>query len=434
MAADSAVSDERGLGSRLLARSDESDGRRCVKRDVDIKGAPKHVEWLIEFLGRGWVRRSLVDYRGHPYRAHFRVNCHSLLPGLAAYDDWRASKAEPREMPEDAIEVARQSAHIQALKGCWGVSPQGKKKEYLRQRLKDRKYVDGALFELAVGYHHVAQGRSVDIRSITVRNGFDLLVQSNSGKAEIECKTTRRGAGRKIHPQDFEALVADLWSALEAMQEICLLDVLCDDRLRAQDVEKLSAAIYQTLSVSQPGTFDLLEGRYRLNVERIGRRSRPLSVEQAEAVVAPYWADQTRRPHMLVAFDSDSFGLPKPTISLSVLLCRSKKPDNVLRPLMAALSKASKQVSGTRPSLVCIHVPEPIDWSAMRPQSALARQLYEQFQQHRRLDVVSGVAFSGLPADISRRAVLAGTTPAIFWANPRALHELPDDFKPMKTS
>ena len=405
-----------------------------MQRDVDIQDAPAYVEWLSEFLGRGWVRRTLADFRGHPYRAHFRVNCHPLLPGLAAYDDWRASKAEAREMPEDAIEVARQSAHIQALKGCWDVRPHGKNKEYLRQRLKDRKDVDGALFELGVGYHHVVQGRSVDIRSIRVRKGFDLLVQSNSRKAEIECKTSKRGAGRKIHHEDFEALVADLWSALEATQDICLLDVLCDDRLRAQDIEKLSSAISQKLLAGHLGTLDLLEGRYRVNVEGIGRRSSPLSIEQAEAVVAPYRADQTRRPHMLVALDSDSFGLPKPTISLSVLLCRSRKPDNVLRPLMAALSKASKQVSGTRPSLVSIHVPEPVDWSAMTPQSALARELYKHFQRYRRLDIVSGVAFSGLPIDISRRAVLAGGTPAIFWANPCASHQLPDDFKPSKTT
>ena len=404
-----------------------------MNRDVDIQDAPKYVEWLIDFLGRGWVRRSLADYRGHPYRAHFRVNCHPLMAGLAAYKDWRASKAGTDKMPNDAVEVARQSAHIQALKGSWDVGPQGNNREYLRQRLKGRKDVDGTLHELGLAYHHFVQGRSVDIRSITERKGYDLLVRSDSSAVEIECKTTKRGAGRKIHHDDFAALVADLWSALEATQDISLVDVLCDDRLRAQDIEKLSTTISQTLLAGQPGTFDLLEGRYRLNVEQIGRRTNPLSIEQAEAVVAPYRAEQTRRPHILVAFDSDSFGLPRPTISLSVLVCQSTKPDNVLRPLMAALSRASKQVSGTRPSLVSIHVPEPMDWSMMTPQSVLGRDLYKLFSRPR-LAAVSGVAFSGLPTEISRREVLAGRTPAIFWSNPWALHPLPDHFRPAKTS
>ena len=405
-----------------------------MKRDVDIKDAPKHVEWLIDFLGRGWVRRTLADYRGHPYRAAFRVNCHPLVPGLDVYDKWRASGAEAREMPDDAVELARHSAHIQALKDGWHVPPQAKSKDYLRQRLRDRADVDGALFEFSVAYHHLQQRHNVHVRSIAVRSGSDLLVRSASRTAEIECKTTKRGAGRKVHHEDFEALVANLWSALTATQDIYFVDLLCDDRLGAQDMERLSTAISQTLSAGREGTLDLLGGRYRLTTNRVGQRTKPLSIYEADALVAPFWADPTCRPHVFAALDSDARGAPGDTISVSLLLCRSRRPDNVLRPVMAALSKASRQLSGTCPSLVSIHVPEPIDWSAMKPQSALSRELYEQFQRHRRLDVVSCVAFSGLPTDISRRAVLAGTTPAIHWANPRALHELPDDFKPMKTT
>jgi len=405
-----------------------------VKRDVNIEDAPKYVDWLIDLLGSGWVRRALVDYRGHPYRAHFRVNCHPLVPGLAAYQNWRASKAEPHQMPDDAVELARHSAHIQALEAGWDVPPQAESKDYLRQRLRDRRDVDGTLFEFSLAYHHVLQGHNVHVRSIAVRSGSDLLVRSGSREAEIECKTTKRGAGRKIHHEDFEALVANLWSALKATQDIYLADLLCDDRLGAQDMERLSTAISQTLSASRPGTFNLLGGRYRLTMNQVGQRTRPLAIEEADALVAPFWADPTCRPHVFAALDSDAGGAPGDTISLSLLVCRSSRPDNVLRPVMAALSKASSQLSGTCPSLVSIHVPEPIDWSAMKPQSALARELYGQFQRHRRLDVVSGVAFSGLPTDISRRAVLAGTTPAIYWANPRALHDLPDDFKPKKTT
>lgn len=83
-----------------------------MTRDVAIEKAPEYVEWLINFLGAAWVHRAVADYSAHPVRAHFRVGCHALVPGLAAYEDWQAAGHEALHMPDDALEIAGHSVHI----------------------------------------------------------------------------------------------------------------------------------------------------------------------------------------------------------------------------------------------------------------------------------------------------------------------------------
>jgi hypothetical protein len=403
-----------------------------LKRDVNINDAPDYIEWLIDLLGQAWVESALADYRAHPIRAHFRVNVNPLVPGIAAYEDWRESGEDSHALPNDAIEVARHAAHIRALRNAWEVVPVAENTAYLQERLRTKEDVDAVLYEFSVAFHYSCRSCSVRLRCITDRDGYDIAVSCGMVEAEIECKTTMRGAGRKVHHKQFETLASNLWPALKTARRIYLLDLFCSDRLEERELQALSDAISDKLSREQQGTFSVLGGRYRLSVIPVGERARPLTVNEADGLVAPFWSDPRCRPHMFAVLDSDSRGAPGDTISLSLLVCRSARPDNVLRPLMAALSRASKQLSGTCPSLVSIHVPESIDWAAVGAQSALARRLYDEFQRHRRLDVVSGVAFSGLPTAISRRAVLEGGTPAIFWANPCALHQLPDDFKPSR--
>jgi hypothetical protein len=363
---------------------------------------PELLDWVADFMGQPWLTKHLQAFEQYK-RAQARVvtvpDLHPLVPGLAdrAALPTSASPSRPLALSPATIRAATYAYDLR-LVGQY--IPSALTSPKLVARLQKRNDAVSLLFELAVGVHFLLNGCDVRLPELTSDSNIDVLVNCGPTQVEIQCKRKAEGSGRKVPNKFFRRLVlmvSDAWRAADGDFTIVLE---CRDRLDKSDLSTLGAEINGRLAGGWQGTADVKEPAYTLTMERRGPAGDKVPAEALKKQLAPFFSDPTHPPH-LALIDQLPIQLLEPAapVSPAYFLCRSRQQDTVLDNVMESFREGARQVNGTKPGVVAVHVPEPITQETLDRMSmptALGNALRREFEDpDRSLSKAAAVVISG---------------------------------------
>lgn len=286
-------------------------------------------------------------------------------------------------------------------------------------------------FEALIARTLKENGHEVDVRAFRGREDFDILSTSGKTSVEIECKTQSAESGQRVKMNDLFCLVDGITSTVSESNERLVIFVGCSDRLHKSDLDILSEIISRRITGREfPKHTLLLDGHreYEIQISQIGLPTDPLDPKELSKIIQSRQFDNPPRvaffgkmlPQGSVA--DPRHAIPQPP---SYILSWSKKKNRPLTNLRKHLLEAAHQLSGKRPSIVCLHLDTHISWPEMMKidnvNKALASALHEQPK-------VSALLLSAL--DNSEENQLKGSCMArpILFPNEDANIPLPENY------
>ena len=278
--------------------------------------------------------------------------------------------------------------------------------------------------ELDLAQRLMDAGFEVNFSDMEATAQFDLAFSRDNFLGEVECKSLSADAGRQIHRKAFYRFMEALSSALEAQRALRQPEVLLitlDGRLSSNilDQAPLRAA---TRTVIEDRT-QTIYGGDGFEVERRAFDPAHFGASVADTKAFYLACSATFGPNAHIAG-----GLTEDSGCLVVM--RSKREDEISKPMLEAMRKASGQFSGQRPAFIAIqlHGIEAADLMLphmRRRAGILAYALYGHYGSSH----VNATYFTGFGA-VSASDGIVGT-PAFAIPNPKPAFTLdPADASP----
>lgn len=402
---------------------------------VPMDRAPELLDWLADLLGQAWVNEQIEAFREYqraPARLLTIPGFHPLVPGLAdrAGLPQTASPSNPLKLSRAVIMAATHAYDLQLVRQH---VPPALKSRKLLGRLRSKRNAGSLLFELAIAVHYLLQGCIVTLPELADDSNLDLLLNWRAKEIEIQCKQQAEGSGRKVPNPSFKRLtlmIADAWRSADG--EFAIV-VQCADRLNSSHLQALAQEISSRFAEGWQGETKLMNGAYWLGIERKGPADHRVPAETLEKELAPFFADLARPPH-LALLDQLPVQLEEPTapVSPAYFLCSSRQRDTVLDNVMDSFREGARQLSGTRPGIVAVHVPELITQQTldrMKRPTALGDALRHEFEDPgRSLSKAAAVVISGENFWPFQQGEWSSGFSAVIFRNESADLPLPDDF------
>ena len=416
--------------------------KRCCQRrsllqryaGISIDRVPDLLDWLVGFLGQQWYQRKLralsVSKVGAA-RILTQTGVHPLVAGLAEY-------ARMKTNGEDMTEAATSAAIMGTAADAWNLRfigqyvPGALSSNSLIGRLKSDENAASLLFEINVAVHFLQQGCSVDLPEVTTDSPIDVLAKFDTYEVEIQCKRKGLGSGRKIPNPLFDRLVAEVYESWSEARSRFAIRLRCADRLDAGHVHHLGETISDCLKSGWTGTITVLGDSYTLTIEQIGPKD---DLVQAGATIDRLYRlfDDLHRPPHLALLDWAPTELPRSDLPVnpSYFLCQSEREDRVLDNVLDSLREGARQLTGDKPGIVAVHIPEPVSRDTLerglRP-TALGLALGRSSEvPDASLGKASAVLISGESLSPFEGGVWCGDFPVVLFHNPRASHPLPQE-------
>jgi hypothetical protein len=369
---------------------------------VPMDRVPELLDWLADFMGQTWLTKQLHLFAQYQ-SAHTRVltvpDFHPLVPGLAdrAALPPTASPSEPLLLSPAAIRAA---SHAYDLQLVGHYIPAALRSPKLVSRLRSRGDAISLLFELAVGAHYLLVGCDLRLPELTGDSNVDVVVSWGATEVEIQCKRKAEGSGRKVPNQLFRRLavmITDTWRAADG-EFVIVLE--CADRLTKSDLSTIAAEINGRLAAGWQGARHIKAAAYTLLMDRRGSAGHKVPGELLRKELEPFFHNPTYPPHVAM-IDQLPIQLLEPSapVSPAYFLCRSRQQDTVLDNVMESFREGARQLNGTKPGVVAVHVPEPITQETLDRMSmptALGNALNREFEDRARsLSKAAAVVLSG---------------------------------------
>jgi hypothetical protein len=397
-----------------------------------MQQVPDLLDGLLDLLGPQWYKRHFKAFSMSKVgraRVLTRNGVHPLVPGLA---DYHLAKTNN----EDVTAGVMSEAMMRSAADAWNLRfidlyvPGALSSPKLKGRLQSRGNAAALLFEINVAVHYLLQGCTVDLPEITSDSIIDVLVKSDTYEVEIQCKRKSLGSGRKIPNPVFDRLVSAVYGAWSEAPGVFGIRLLCADRLHASHLNKLASSISALLRAGSTGTVELLEGAYTLRVEAIGREGELVEAAAGIDRISKFFDDVSRPPHLaLLDWAPSELRTCQTKVNPSYFLCRSLREDQVVDNVVESLREGARQLSGTRPGIVAVHIPEPVSrWTVEGGQgpTALAQALDRAVEgPMASLRKASAVVITGENVSALEGGTWCGDFPALVLDNPMAKHPLP---------
>ena len=403
--------------------------------DVPIDRIPELMDWLISFLGEDWVRTKVQTYERRT-RQRFRTisdpSTHPLVPGLAYYRRLKGvdSVGESAWLTQATL---RAGSHAFDLRFVGNYIPGVLQSRSLLGRLRSTRNAASLLFELSVAVHYLLQNCGVQLPELTGNSRIDVLVEFGRHEIEIQCKRKALGSGRKIPNPLFDRLVEGIARSWAEAPGAFAIQLQCDDRLKAEHVPQLAARIAAALDGGWQGDMELIGGSYALSVRRVAPVERMMAAIDVLAMIGRFFDDPDRPAHVaLLDWVPMELAAPDTRVNPAHFVCQSQKPDQVLDNVMDSFREGAGQLSGTRPGIVTVHIPEHITQDTlerMKTSTAVAHALHEEFAQPgRSLHKAAAAILSAENVSPFDRGVWSGDFPGVLFRNHIAKHSLPDRY------
>ena len=302
-----------------------------------------------------WFKR--VDHldseqRLSPFRWKIVKDYHWLEMAISFQFDVLASEGRLRPDLTDAPILAALNFAAATVEVHARLSDVGQRRleGRLRDCLKAETGYASLYLELDVAQRLMDSGFDVNFADMEATAQFDLAFSRDEFVGEVECKSLSADAGRQVHRKDFYRFMEALSSKLEAQHALRNPEVLLitlDGRLSSNilDQAPLRAA---TRTMIEDRTQMIFSGN-GFEVERRGLDAAHMGalVTDTRAFYSACSAIFGPNAHIAGSLTEDSGCL---------VVMRSKREDDISKPMLEGMRKASDQFSGQRPAFIAMQL------------------------------------------------------------------------------
>jgi hypothetical protein len=403
------------------ALTSESDGRA----EVDAFIA------LIDRRARRWLRnrlaqweRAQIEFQRRGYASTSREPQHPLIAPIAEYQRWGVDTMPPPAVVQ-LIEIA---AAVNAFKPDWnGQEP------WLFARLLDDNGCKQALFELRSAFYLQGLGHDVEYLSPKKQKGPDLCIHHAAGDIFAECVQMDPNAGHRVPGDAAEEIARQLMRHMDKTGQNRLVHLRCRKRLEARDTDMILRETKAALDCTTGGPFELLDGKYQVEVKYGGSQVAPLDLAAAKSASA--WLN-ARGFHLGDVRALDRVITPHAGryVARGVRVVSDESDAAVERTCDAAISKSDQLVPDAA-GIILAEFGMPVMETQARwlnLKVALAQQISPRLVRH---PEISAIALM-FPVEVRRLSAAAGSTVVLsptdvvhWFENQTAAKPLPEGFQ-----
>jgi hypothetical protein len=231
---------------------------------------------------------------------------------------------------------------------------QGLLKSKVAGALKDHIGLSPLAFEMRTVAHLMARSFDVEFHDLFEGGGYDFLARKGEIECEVECKSVSGDLGHRVHVQRQYQLIPHILDRMRAAEKpgvVQLLVATVPDRLYGNHefMSAVAAKIAQALdkfgSLAGDDPCAVSYSEFSIVGSPFDCASPPLITEQD---VIDYCnrmiGDEVGRTIMTFT----------PRQSATIIAVRSRKANHPLKEMYRSLREASRQLSGSRPGVICV--------------------------------------------------------------------------------
>jgi hypothetical protein len=300
--------------------------KRATAIRAEVRGNPYLKEWLLQEN-----RLAMVLDR---YSAHKQEKSVSPTINIVDSQEYEAVSFVSQSLVMlDSVDSATASALLGRVKGCF-------------QNPSD---LQGLAFEILTATHLKRRGAEVHLPADGTYDWFSI---NQSLPFEVECKSISNDKGRQVHFRaalDLQHLIKrELKGAVSGMTKGLVVRVTVPGRLSGayQDQKHISGLTRQAILSAR----DTADAAARISVESFTLSSTPFKGET--------WESTELRSFLLSRFginNQHAIAIGTRSGGVLVLVIGSDTPEDLLGETMSTIGEAaSRQLTGTRPGIVCV--------------------------------------------------------------------------------
>ncbi len=380
-------------------------------RSIDIHTAeiPHYIDFLEKYLDADKVTNRLqqinraIQIESGAYLHYWLLPNSSFWIGL---QEARLQLPTISRSLEKTLEIA---AKLQVFHSS--MSP--RVRSDLQTRILKADYLSPIFFEIDIAAHFWQLGYEIEWAEPSDEPGVripEFTLIGGGNKIEVECKSKRADAGRKISRPNFYKLVDELAAPLSTEGYAGKINIVVSDRMPIQDTWKkqVTTAIDQLLKSTTLQT-QLDDGtEITIDIHKLDGIVIP-----AEKVIEE--AQKHKHPYSYLAIFAKEYG--KALTNPLIFELKSQSDDHFLLDIFDNLRDANRQFTGDNQSMICCFVPEIDSFDGLQQESALFRMTAAFFKKHAKPNVFA-VSYSSDSISIVNPADISKSSPAIRFDNP----------------
>jgi hypothetical protein len=377
-----------------------------IDTDLHERDVPGVMDWLGAQIG-GTLKKRVenLEYREreNPLFAWYSQQAFALEFALEEARRIRRRRSHfPRNEPfETAYGIAAAMQRVHAQLNAFG---KGQFAGRLQGAMKEQSGLRPISYEVLILTHLAHRGFDVECIDLTGRGRYDFLATRSGESIEVECKTTARDVGRKIHMSEVSTLGNVLWPIARPLLDkggFHLLLIEVPNRLSAREEDMRGLADLFARAVVDDGHADGEMATVEYTVIDTQPKGLPDTME--DKLRSIFLSEFGRQASSIVFYGRPEGG----ALAIGV---RSREPDKVLDALADQAKEAAKQCTGERPAVIAMQMTEISRaqlTDLVKGPSGLHKIVHEVLRAEDRRHVES-IAFTVPP--VLRRTPLIGVT------------------------
>lgn len=350
------------------------------------------IDSLIQFVGIGKLKNAVAGWR---------KSCHSAkkitrgfhreqaFPWWRALDEyWEIAKHGKGLYGLNAyiVKLARDAHVVQTVAATMPAAV----RMGVAAKLGSRENAPPALFEISIAHQFLKLGYNLAWCEDNGAPMPEFVATRNGLEFEVECKQISFDTGRHISRVDF-CQVADLIEPkLRRHQVMGRVEITLNERLssKPQDREQIAHDVLKVAYSSTQGEIAYPWGSVIMQLQPYD--DFPLdfqAFEQAER--------KQKSSDAQIVITADAGKENRAAINPLLISMKCSNSDEVLEAAFSTLAaSATRQLSGNRPGVLCLFLPDIDDFESLRAHPALVKMVDELFESASRLHVAAIVLAS----------------------------------------
>lgn len=352
-------------------------------RDVMASEAPNLINKLIRFLSpkkvEAFIRESdlsISSTNASPFfREYYIKNRHPWHRPLKQFLELdKQGKSIKSNLTTELKALAVDALRITELARTMPESIRNKYETDLLDVDRAKDY----LFEIEMAWHfHSRQNHKICWHQDTSKQSSEFTVNTDHFEFEVECKTISPDAGRKVHRGDFLRFADILFGSLKNMGLQGKLGITLKERLESKDstLDNMASKIIERVQDNKKGSFKLEFGKIEIDFLEHSDEEMDFNImgSKFQEKLHP-WAHG-----IIMALRGHK---PPYCVNPISIVLQSVRGDEFVKTLKEKLSEAGKkQLSNSKPGLICCFLPEIEDFSKLGKKNNLELLSRELFQK-----------------------------------------------------
>ncbi len=386
-----------------------------------------HVEFehFLEWTGKEkWIKKiekyksQALSEKNRFYTNYLQMRNPFLVPLIEYFELEKAGKSIWKNMNKNLLSL---STTLRPINQMLNELNEVARKKILGAVLGD--FPMPFLFEVNIASHFLVRG--YEVKFVDLENGggeksYDFLVSKDGVSAEVECKRIDCDTGSQIKRSDFYQFCDVVVYQLRKLKNNVVIKIKSakgidrNKKLQTEIVKALQDAVKTNKDTLDASSYEI-ELRYPDSLAGVS------SDQEALAVISEYWNENAH-----IALES----LPGSGI---IITAQSEKESVILKRIYEELKEASKQLSSSRPSMICCFIDgiEENQWESLKDESGLNYMTQKFFSGSNRSHV-NLIAYSSNSNQRRENNIITSLSRNLSFSNRSFKYPLPVNFFEMR--